>query len=235
MRINSVSGADSNNKPESSGIGMQMDSVSRDIQRQIENAQNRLKELSEDKEMSLEEKMKKRQEIQQEITGLRQQLRQHQIEQRKEQQMEKSVNDDMSDNNQNTSTGKSDDKGGFSKASMQAMICADSSLKIAEVQGSVAKRLEGTAAVLESEIKMDKSRGINTEKKEEDLADVESRAQKASENQTSSLSDANKVMAETAKEEKEEDSDSKNSTDNSEEDEQEMLKRNYYTPVDIRL
>ena len=62
------------------------DSVSKNIQNQIANAQQKLQDLSSNEEMSLEDKMKKRQEIQQEINNLNQQLRQHQIEQRKEQQ-----------------------------------------------------------------------------------------------------------------------------------------------------
>ena len=84
MRINGLNGA---NTPVG---GMNMtkatDSVSKNIQNQIANAQKQLQELSANKDMSIEEKMKKRQEIQQQITDLNNQLRQHQIEQRKEQQ-----------------------------------------------------------------------------------------------------------------------------------------------------
>ena len=93
MRINGLNGA---NTPVG---GMNMtkatDSVSKNIQNQIANAQKQLQELSANKDMSIEEKMKKRQEIQQQITDLNNQLRQHQIEQRKEQQAKKSSMDDM--------------------------------------------------------------------------------------------------------------------------------------------
>ena len=47
------------------------DSVSKSIQNQIANAQKQLQEISSDKDMSIEEKMKKSQEIQQKITCLR--------------------------------------------------------------------------------------------------------------------------------------------------------------------
>ena len=42
---------------------MQGDSVSKGIQKQIENAQKKLQDLSSNEEMTLEDKMKKRQEI----------------------------------------------------------------------------------------------------------------------------------------------------------------------------
>ena len=50
------------------------DSYSKNIQNQIANAQKQMQELGENKEMPLEEKMKKRQEIQQQISDLQNQL-----------------------------------------------------------------------------------------------------------------------------------------------------------------
>ena len=82
---------------------------------------------------------------------------------------------------------------------MQAMISADSSMKQAKVQGSMATQMEGKAGVLESEIKMDKGRGASTEKKEEELADLQAKAQAATAAQVSTLADANKKMEEAAK------------------------------------
>ena len=103
------------------------DSVSKNIQNQIANAQQKLQDLSSNEEMSLEDKMKKRQEIQQEINNLNQQLRQHQIEQRKEQQSKNSSSmDDMVAGTKNTSAKKGT---GLSQAGMRAMISADSSMK----------------------------------------------------------------------------------------------------------
>ena len=117
------------------GMAQANDSVSKNIQNQIANAQQKLQDLSSNEELSLEDKMKKRQEIQQEITNLNQQLRQHQIEQRKEQQSKKSSMDDMVAGTKNTSAKKGT---GLSQAGMRAMISADSSMKQAKVQGSMA-------------------------------------------------------------------------------------------------
>ena len=81
MKINGLNGANS----QVGGMNMMKatDSVSKNIQNQISNAQKQLQEISANKDMSIEEKMKKRQEIQQQINDLNNQLRQHQIEQRK--------------------------------------------------------------------------------------------------------------------------------------------------------
>lgn len=201
MTISSATGTNNSNmQAAGSHINRQTDSVSKNIQNQIANKQKQLQELSSNEKMSLEEKMKKRQEIQQEITTLNQQLRQHQIEQRKEQQSKGSSMEDMLGSNQKVT--KSAKQGnGLSQSSMQAMISADSSMKQAKVQGSVAAQLEGKAGVLESEIKMDQGRGVSTKKKEEELADVQSKAQATTASQISTLANANKVMEEAAKEE----------------------------------
>ena len=193
MKINGFNGT--NTQTGVMGMAQANDSVSKNIQNQIANAQQKLQDLSSNEELSLEDKMKKRQEIQQEITNLNQQLRQHQIEQRKEQQSKKSSMDDMVAGTKNTSAKK---ETSLSQAGMRAMISADSSIKQAKVQGSMATQMEGRAGVLESEIKQDAGKG-NTEKKEEELADLQAKAQSATASQMSSLSDANKSMEEAAK------------------------------------
>ena len=101
MKINGFNGT--NTQTGAMGMAQANDSVSKNIQNQIANAQQKLQDLSSNEELSLEDKMKKRQEIQQEITNLNQQLRQHQIEQRKEQQSKKSSMDDMVAGTKNTS------------------------------------------------------------------------------------------------------------------------------------
>ena len=179
------------------------------------NAEQKLQDLSSNEEMSLEDKMKKRQEIQQEINNLNQQLRQHQIEQRNKQQSKNSSSmDDMVAGTSNTSKKKDT---GLSQASMQAMISADSSMKQAKVQGSMATQIQGRASVLESEIKQDAGKG-NTEKKEEELAELQAKAQSATAAQMSTLADANKSVEEAAKAENSntEDTATKNNTDKSE-------------------
>lgn len=219
MTINSINGT--NALVGQMGMNQATDSHSRNIQNQIANAQKQLQELSSNEDMTLEEKMKKRQEIQQQISDLNVQLRQHQMEQRRaamggseKQQAKGSSMDNMLGGNGNAGSTKAGSKNtGLSQASMTAMISAGTSMKQAKVQGSVATKMEGRAGVLESEIKLDQTRGGNTRKKEEELAEVEQKAQAATSSQLSTLADASKTMKEAAeadsKEEKEENKDAK--------------------------
>ncbi len=199
MKVGCINGASfqgAGGGVQAGNISLQNDSVSKNIQNQIANAQKQLQEISAGQEMTLEEKMKKRQEIQQEITSLNQQLRQRQIEQRKERQSKGSSVDDLLGGKQNT--GKAGNKGnGLSQASMQAMISADSSMKQAQVQGNVATRMEGRAGVLKAEIKQDA--GSNTEAKEVELAEAEQKAMSAAASQMNTLANANQAMEEAAK------------------------------------
>lgn len=244
MTIGSVTGTNNNMQARRSGMTMQTDSVSKNIQNQIANAQKQLQELSSYEDMPLEEKMKKRQEIQQEITTLNQQLRQHQVQQRKEQQSKGTSMDDMLGESRETKKTGS----GLSQASMQAMISADSSIKQAKVQGSTAAQMEGKAGVLESEIEMDKGRGAGTEKKEAELADMQAKAQAAASAQLSTLADADKAMEEAAKEEQAdgltEGTDSVNNemavasaeeNITAEAPAVETVQTDSYTPIDVRL
>ena len=197
MTINGINGA--NTQMGQMGMNQATDSYSRNIQNQIANAQKQLQEFSSNENMTLEEKMKKRQEIQQQISDLNMQLRQHQMEQRRAAQnrSEKQQAKGSSMNDMLGGTGKAESKStGLSQASMTAMISADSSIKQAKVQGSVATKMEGRAGVLESEIKLDKVRGNNTQAKEEELAEVEQKAQAATASQLSTLADASRTMEE---------------------------------------
>ena len=126
---------------------MEMDSFSKSINNQIANAQKQLQELSENKDMSMEEKMKRRQEIQQQITDLNNQLRRHQIEQRKEQQEKAAKSAEKKD-----SARKADKGTGLSQASMTAIISADAAMSQAQVQGSVATRMEAELVYLRQKL-----------------------------------------------------------------------------------
>ncbi len=196
MTINGINGA--NAQMGQMGMNPATDSYSRNIRNQIANAQKQLQELSSNDEMTLEEKMKKRQEIQQQISDLNMQLRQHQMEQRRaavsgseKQQAKSSSMDEMLGGTNTKAGGKS---AGLSQADMTAMISAETSMKQAKVQGSVAKEMKGRANVLKAEIKQSGS----TEAKEAELADLEQKAVNATASQMNTLAEANKAVEEAA-------------------------------------
>lgn len=176
-----------------SGGSAATDSVSKSLQNQIANAQKQLQDLAASPEMTPEDKMKRRQEIQQEITALNQQLRQHQMDQRKEQQAKKA---------EKTAEKTETTANGLSKDSMQAMISAESAMKQAKVQGSVATKMEGRAGILKAEIKQDAARGGDVEKKQKELAEVEQKAQAADAAQLTTLAQANQEMEGAAQDDK---------------------------------
>lgn len=210
MTINSINGA--NTGIGQMGMNQATDSYSKSIQNQIANAQKQLQELSSNENLSLEEKMKRRQEIQQQISDLNTQLRQHQVEQRKEKQQAKdSSMDDTHGGTGNTKAGNN--SSGFSQAGMAAMISADSSIKQAKVQGSMATKMEGRSGVLKSEIKQDQAGGGNTQKKEEELAEVEQKAQEATSSQISTLAEASRKMEDAARADSREEKDDKDDQD----------------------
>ena len=201
MTVNGINGV--NAQIGQLGMNQSTDPYIRQIQRQIADAQKQLQELSSNEDMTLEEKMKKRQEIQQQISELNMQLRQYQIEQRREKQQEKasSSSDDIFDPNGQSNNGKMNagqKVSGLSQASMEAMISADTSMKQAKTQGSVATKMEGRAGVLKAEISLDGARGGDTQAKEQELSKAEQKAQTATASQLSTLADASKTMKEAA-------------------------------------
>lgn len=197
MKINGTSGM---NVPAGAigmdaGIGGQTDPMVRDLQRQIEDLQNRMKELSSNPELSMEMKAKKRQELQKQISDLEMQLRQRQMEVKREEAMKRSSKDYSADEMFGTnqqSSGKSGKNGaGLSAGSMEAMISADTTMKQADVHGSVARTMEGRANVLEAEIKQDEGLGFSVpEGKREQLAEAEAKADEATVAQMGTLAQA---------------------------------------------
>lgn len=183
------------------GMNQTTDAYSRNIQSQIVSAQKQLQEISSNGDMTLEDKMKKRQEIQQQINDLNNQLRQHQMEQRREKQQAKrySMEDMLGGSGNAGSANSASNSAGLSQASMNAMISADHSMKQAKVQGSVATKMEGKAGVMKAEIKQDEALGGNVEKKKEELADLEQKAQAATASQLSTLAEARKAVEKAAK------------------------------------
>ena len=182
MNINGISG-NTAGTPQA-GAGKAADAQSRAIQKQIEDARKRLQEVAAGKDLSAEEKMKKRQEIQKEISDLNVQLRQHQAEVRKQEQEEKRASSEAARTKQKAAGGES----GFSTAGMQAVLSADASMKQAEVQEGTAKKMEGRANVLKAEIKQDGG----GEAKEAELAEVRQKAETAEASGMSTLKEANR-------------------------------------------
>lgn len=198
MNINSIGGAGAQSAPAGAKARQGMDARSNNIRQQIEDAQRKLQEISADGEMSPEEKMKKRQEIQKQISDLNMQLQQHQANLRRQQQEEKRTAKSQGGGDRNPE----EQTAGFSPAGMAAVISADSSMKQARVQNSVAVKMEGRAGVLEAEIKQDGKTGGAVQAKEEELAGARQKADEAKASGMETLKEANREMREASEAER---------------------------------
>ncbi|MCM1182689.1 MAG: FlxA-like family protein [Roseburia sp.] len=191
MKINSVNG--SAMQAGQMGMNQASDPVSKGLQKEIANLQRELQELSADKDIGMEEKLKKRQELQQQISDLNNQLRQRQIELRREKQQKASSAQERTDRSEGVEAdGTSRQAAGLSTAGMSAMMSADSSIKQAKIQEGVAARMEGRVGVLKAEIKREDGKVL--EAKQEELAEAEQKAQAATSAQMDTLRDANREI-----------------------------------------
>lgn len=185
-----------NGESKSSGIMPSMqgnDSVSKELQSQIADAQKELQELSKNDQLSSEEKMKKRQELNQRINELTNQLKQHQAELRKEKMAAaKAVKAESTQEQEN----EDGDTAGFSQEGMEAALTADSSLKLAQVKNGVKKRMQIRARIMESEIETDASRGASVEAKQKSLSKLEQRIDQVSKDLGEEVGNANQSLKE---------------------------------------
>lgn len=216
------------------------DAACKAIQKQIRNKQQELQKISENPNLSPEEKAKKRQAIQQEISNLNLQLRQHQMELRKAKQSKGTSQDDRSGNTPKGNTKSQKEQGaGLSRAGMEAMISADTALNQAEVQGRVSTNMEGNARILKSEIQEED--GMRSrEAKEEALAKTEQTARNAAASQMKSLGNAKAVMEkagapEEGSREPEQDKDDKENNTGKQAEEDSKAAPEHYVSVDVLL
>ncbi len=185
------------------GGAQQTDAQSKQIQNQIENARKELQQLSQNKDLPMEEKLKKKQELNTRISDLQSQLRAHQQELRVREQQEREAKTGRAAENRSRTRQDEAATVGISREGMRALIAAGTSMKQADVQGSVVTSMEGRAGVLESEIAMDAARGSSVEKKKEELADIKQKAADATAAQMGSLGDALEAVRQAKNEENE--------------------------------
>ncbi len=195
-----IGGMNGNTNMGAGGVGMgnpgREDSYSKNLKKQIEDAQKELQELAGDKEMDPDIKMKKRQEIQKQISNLNMQLRQHQMEERRKAQQEKQQNQ-QNIQEKNQAEKAEENAAGLSQNSMQAMLSAEGSMKQAKIHGSTAKQMENESDIKRTEIKLEGGGSTRTandnavvSKKWDEVEGMEQKAQAAAASQASMLAEA---------------------------------------------
>lgn len=147
-------------------IGQGKDSALEGIQNQIYHIQKQLLSLSENDKLSAEEKLERQKELQEQLEQLNKMLLEQkmEIEKKEEEKKTKAINEELEKQLPQDEYIK-----GMNFEDFQNFVCMRNSLKLAEEQGSLRTKLKGEAKVLESEIKLDESRGADTIKKREKL------------------------------------------------------------------
>lgn len=202
MNVAGVSGSQGTGAAQQVSRSEAQDSVIKSLQSRIEEIRNQMRELAKNEDLDPKSKADKKAEMQKQISELQAQIRQRQAEireekmqpteQTKQKQAEKQAEQEAK---QQAKTGA---KAAISKTGANAFLSADNAMNISKAQGSVATALEGKARELAAELRSDSSRGAVTEQKQEELAKVTARAQKARGEQISTLGKANKEMTHAA-------------------------------------
>ena len=177
------------------------------IQKQIENVQKELQNLSNNDKMSDEEKESMRKELQQELQDLSRQAAQR----RMEIQQEKSEKTTGSENQESTLENETQASVTLETDSMKGLISADVSIKRAGTLNSVKTSMEGNADILNGQIKADGERGSSTDIKETELADLNEKINGASSDMMAKISDINKKITKSRKDDNTKGEDNKDS------------------------
>lgn len=163
------------------------DSVIKSAQSRIEALRKQMRELAENEELDPKTKADKKQELQRQISDLQMQIRERQRElaEQKRQPGEQAEKEVRLEEKSGTKAAC-----GISRASFNALLSADNTVSASKTYGSTAAALSGRARELQAELKADSGRGAATEQKQEELADVKARAEKAKKSQAVSLARA---------------------------------------------
>ena len=198
MKVGSIDGT--NNNQMQMRIGTDQDNQLQAIEKQITDVQNQIQKISENKNMSDEQKAERRKELQQQLQDLNKQLMERKIEIQKEKR-EKNIKNNVSNNNTNSKD--------TTEFSVEGLISASNAMKQIKTTNTVKTSIEGEARVLKSEIKMDKSRGVNTDNKESRLAKVNEKVSDITEDINKQIEDINGTLDKAENKEKEENNDEK--------------------------
>ncbi|WP_438431427.1 FlxA-like family protein [Gorillibacterium sp. sgz500922] len=175
--------------------GSSADSQLKAIQSQIQDTQQRLQELSANKELSKEAKDARRKELQEQLQTLNQQLMQRKaeiLEERRQKVAEASRSQEAPQAKTEEEQARQE-----SLASLQSTVDISANLQQMKFKHSVKTSLEGQAHVLGAEIKADRSRGVLSSNKVDKLSDLNSRIHKVNMDLSGGVSKINKKLKET--------------------------------------
>lgn len=186
------------------------DGVKEALQNQIMNVQKRIGEISENNSLSAEQKKKMKEDLQKQLEELNKQLIERDLQIKKEQEEKQEEKMKEKAEEKSYSTKEEQDTANLFKMA--------NSLNQVKTQSAVRTKMKGNARVLESEIKLDESRGVDTTEKRKELSKINDRISKIEKRMGEQAKEINKEVKKNNKNEKSDDK----KVDNKENDEKKL-------------
>lgn len=171
------------------------DNVIANLQKQIEMVQKQLDGVMSNKNLGPKEQLEKQKQLQAELQDLIQQVAQRQIEIQKEQ------TEKVKEAAESQQTQVVQDQYTKGVEEMNFVNLA-SSLKEVKIHSTIRTEMKGKSKILESEIKLDASRGVDTTAKQEDLRKINSNLKKIDNKLKETLKDTNEELKKARTEDK---------------------------------
>ncbi|MBS4535722.1 FlxA-like family protein [Clostridium sp. D2Q-14] len=172
------------------------DNVIRGIKNQIKTIQEKIAKISEDENLSGQEKVDMKKNLREQLDQLYGQLMERRMEIQKQKEKEKQF--------KNQSVESAEVEGTVEDIRVMNLISISSSLKQVSHQNATKTEIKGQARVLESEIKLDEARGVDVTRKKEKLSEINSQIEMINGQIQSKLKKVNDKISKVNKKEKEE-------------------------------
>lgn len=191
MRVDTNNGAAGNVRSPMRKAGS--DSISQNIEKQIERLEERIRETAANEDMPADIKTEQQNLLNEQIAQLRQQL----FARRRELQLEKTAVEPAKqlapDDSQQTIS--------MPGAQIQAVVSADSAMKQIKAKEKVRNSLNGEAKKLGYEISLDEARGLDVTDKLTSLSAIESKVDAVTGDMVKDMADAVKLFKDAAEQE----------------------------------
>lgn len=177
------------------------DTVAQGLQRQIQRTEEQIAKLSEQENLTPEEKQKKKKELEEKLNSLKQQLQQHEIEKKKAEQEEKTrkIQEELEKKEAERREQRGEEeRNGMSNAGMHAMIFAGKSMEQANAIHRVKTSMEGEAHRLKGAIAAEESRGGDVSELKSQLGELEGRIGEVTADIVKKYGEANQKMKQAA-------------------------------------
>ncbi len=159
----------------------------------ISNLQEQIKRINESDNYTTDEKKAKIEELQKQLEQAEAEKRLKEAEALKGEAEKTSVKNESNDQNKVNATNEDGDTLSLS-FDAESLIKAQMSLDNMKDASALKTKLKGESNILKSEIELDKSRGVNTAKKEEQLSTMENGVRKSEENVGKAIKNANESI-----------------------------------------